>query len=520
MIGEFTLKILCDKYGVSSEKIVNKNNNILTEGKYNEISETLNYLINDLKMDAKNIEKCPSILYRNVNVIKENFKFLKENKLSFSSIETCLHVLSTEPNDLRKIYTYVEENYGKKAIEKTTSILSSKKDLLIEVEKIGLNKNWNLSIAHNIDFGFTTLDEVKKIAESQEFKDHPKLFTSKVLACSNLKKIQDIIESQEFKAHPELFTSQVLAHSSLKEIQDIIGSQEFKDHPELFTSEVLARSSLEEIHNIIESQEFKAHPELFTSTTLAHASLKEIQDIIGSQEFKDYPELFTSTTLAYASLKDIQDIIKSQEFKDHPELFTSQVLARSCLKEIQDIIESQEFKDHPELFTSQVLAHSNLEKIQDIIKSQEFKAHPGLFTSEVLARSNIEDISKLLQLPYWEDERYKHLLTSSVLASAKKMITKVPILIRMAEYYQIDEHIKTTYLLSSPSQIFALISYLKDNNISLVINNKLNSLFGYQPSMLKKKFGIDLKELMKIYVFNEVDFLESTKDRGDVDAIR
>ena len=491
MIGEFTLKILCDKYGVSSEKIVNKNNNILTEGKYNEISDILNYLINDLKMEAKNIEKCPSILYRNVNAIKENFKFLKENKLSFSSIETCLHVLSTEPNDLREIYTYVDENYGKKAIEKTTSILSSKKDLLIEVEKIGLNKNWNLSIASGISFGFTTLDEVKKITGSQEFKKHPELFTSEVLAFSSLEKIHDIIKSQEFEDHPELFTSTTLAHASLKDIQDIVKSEEFKDHPELFTSQVLA-----------------------------HSSLKNIQDIIKSQEFEDHPELFTSTTLAHASLKDIQDIIKSEEFKDHPELFTSEVLAYASLKDIQDIIKSEEFKDHPELFTSTTLAHASLKEIQDIIKSQEFKDHPGLFTSEVLARSNIEDISKLLQLPCWEDEKYKHLLTSTILSKAKKMVTKVPILIRMAEYYQIDGYIKTTYLLLSPSQIFALINYLKDNNISLVINNKLNSLFGYQPSMLKKKFGIDLKELMKIYVFNEVDFLESTKDRGDVDAIR
>ena len=462
MIGEFTLKILCDKYGVSSEKIVNKNNNILTEGKFNEISDTLNYLINDLKMDAKNVEKCPSILYRNVNVIKENFKFLKENKVSFSSIETCLHVLSTEPNDLRKIYAYVEENYGKKAIEKNTSILSSKKDLLIEVEKIGLNKNWNLLIATSINFGFTTLDEVKKIAGSKEFKDHPELFTSTTLAQSSLKEIQDIIKSQEFKDHPKLFTSQVLARSSLKEIQDIIGSKEFEDHPELFTSEVLAHTNLEKI----------------------------------------------------------RDIIKSQEFNDHPELFTSQVIARSSLKEIQNIIKSSEFNDHPELFTSQVLAHASLKNIQDIIGSEEFKDHPELFTSTTLANSNIEDISKLLQLPYWEDERYKHLLTSTILSNARKMITKVPILIRMAEYYQIDEHIKTSYLLLSPSQIFALINYLKNNNISLVKNDKLNSLFGYFPSQLKKRFGIDLKELMKIYVFNEVDFLEGTKDRGDIDAIR
>lgn len=62
MINEYTLLSLCMKYGVNGEKIVNKNNNILTYGDFFEINKTLDYLIKDLKIDAKNIEKCPSIL--------------------------------------------------------------------------------------------------------------------------------------------------------------------------------------------------------------------------------------------------------------------------------------------------------------------------------------------------------------------------------------------------------------------------------------------------------------------------
>ena len=62
----------------SKENIVNKNNNILSKGEYEDIDKTLDYLINELKVSRANIEKCPSILYRNVNAIKkDNIDFLK-----------------------------------------------------------------------------------------------------------------------------------------------------------------------------------------------------------------------------------------------------------------------------------------------------------------------------------------------------------------------------------------------------------------------------------------------------------
>ena len=346
MIEEYSLKLLCDKYGVSKENIVNKNNNILSKGEYEDIDKTLNYLINELKVSRANIEKCPSILYRNVNVIKDNIDFLKQKDVSFSSIESCLHVLSSEPNDLKDTYDYVEENYGKKSINKNTSVLICPKDLVITVEELGLNKDWTLSIASCVKLGFTTLDEIK---------------------------------------------------------------------------------------NIINSEEFKEHKELFTSETLAHAKIEDIQKIIRSEEFKEHPELFTSQTLAHAK---------------------------------------------------------------------------------------IEDIKELLQMSYWNDARYKKLLTSSVVAKSKQMITKLPVLIRMAEYYKIDGYLNTSFLLFSPSQNFALINYLNDNNIPLIENDKLNMVFGKQPGILKKKYGIYIKEQMLKYDFSKFSFDEDTKKGGSKNAVR
>ncbi|MBQ1496025.1 MAG: hypothetical protein IIZ40_01560, partial [Bacilli bacterium] len=253
------------------------------------------------------------------------------------------------------------------------------------------------------------------------------------------------------------------------------------------------------IQKIINSNEFKEHPEMFTSQTLTRAKLEDIQKIINSKEFKEHPDLFTSTTLAHAKLEDIQKIINSEEFKEHPDLFTSQTLAHAKLEDIQKIIKSEEFKEHPELFTSETLAHAKLEDIQKIINSNEFKEHPELFTSETLAHAKLDEIQDLLDMEYWKDERFKNLLSSSIVAKAKSMISKLPILISLAEENNIDKYLSTKYLLKSPSQNYALIEYMNENNISLVVDGKINSIFGYQPGAIKKKYNIDLNELIKQY---------------------
>ena len=163
------------------------------------------------------------------------------------------------------------------------------------------------------------------------------------------------------------------------------------------------------------------------------------------------------------------------------------------------MINSEEFKEHPELFTSTTLAHAKQEDIQKMINSEEFKKHPELFTSQTLAHAKLEDIQKLLDMEYWKDERFKNLLSSSIVAKAKSMISKLPILISLAEENGIDKYLSTKYLLKSPSQDYALIQYFNENNIPLVIDNKLNSMFSYQPGALKKKYNIDLDELIKKY---------------------
>ena len=303
MIGEYTLEMLCNKYNLSKDKLIKKNRNILDYGEYKEIDETLNYLINKLRIQPENIEKCPSILYRNVNQIVNNINFLKEQKINFSEIESCLHVLSTEYKRLIETYNYVESNYGLQAINKNTSILSCPIKIILSVENLNLNRDFNLTICVSIGFGKTTLEEIQKIIQSKEYQEHP---------------------------------------------------------------------------------------DLFTSTTLAHAKL--------------------------------------------------------------------------------------------------------------------EDVQKLLSMDCWNDERYRRLLTSSVVAKSKSIISKLPILFDIAEEYGLTDYLNTSFMLVSPNKNYALIKYLEENNLKLIIDGKLNPVFGKTEGLLKKKYNIDIGKYMKKYSLEEFKF--------------
>ena len=149
---------------------------------------------------------------------------------------------------------------------------------------------------------------------------------------------------------------------------------------------------------------------------------------------------------------------------------------------------------------------NSLGKFVKMIQSEEFKEHPEMFTSTTLAHAKLGEIQELLNLDIWEDSRYKDLLTSTIVAKSKSMITKIPILINMVEYYEIDRHLNVNFLLKSPSQNYALINYFEDNGIPLVIDGKLNSLFSYQPGVLKKKYNIDINELIMKYPFDTEQF--------------
>ena len=107
MISEYNLEILCHKYNLSKDKIFKKNSSIIKKGKFQEIDDTLNYLINDLNINVRNIEKCPSILYRDVKQIKENINFIKVLRETFDDDTTN----KIDMDNISKIIMYLKKVY-------------------------------------------------------------------------------------------------------------------------------------------------------------------------------------------------------------------------------------------------------------------------------------------------------------------------------------------------------------------------------------------------------------------------
>ena len=147
MIGVDLLKLLLERYGIDSNKVIKNNENVLVKGNYDEIESVIKYLIGELKISPKNIEKAPSILYFNVSAIRKNVEFLQKQHISFSNVETCLHVLNTEPFQLEETYNYIMDNYGVEFINRITSILRVNVERIKKIEKLALDKDTTLSAA-------------------------------------------------------------------------------------------------------------------------------------------------------------------------------------------------------------------------------------------------------------------------------------------------------------------------------------------------------------------------------------
>ena len=147
MIEYDELSLILERYGIDPKTVINNNANVLIKGEYKDIETTIKYLVEELNISPKNIEKAPSIMYLNVSAIKRNVKYLKKQNITFSNIETCLHVLSTKPEKLEETFNYIKDNYGIEYINKVTSILKVDIERIKEIEKLNLDKKIVISAA-------------------------------------------------------------------------------------------------------------------------------------------------------------------------------------------------------------------------------------------------------------------------------------------------------------------------------------------------------------------------------------
>lgn len=253
---------------------------------------------------------------------------------------------------------------------------------------------------------------------------------------------------------------------SIEELEILANSKEYKENKELYTN---AKDILSKIYDAKLGKKSEGQNELETLSQNKKCGKK---NVIMSEEYQKHPELFQKTTLKVEKYEEIKKILNSKEYREHSELFTATNIAHLTLEEVQEILNSKEYKEHPELFTAETLTYEKYKEIKEFIKSEIYQKHPEIFNANLFTKT-------------------------------KSIRRRLPITFEIAKMYGIEEYLTQTFLLFQPEHNYALIRYMNDNNIPLVVDNKLNKLFYKQPGELMEKYKIDMKELMDNYKLDD-----------------
>ena len=297
MIGVDLLKLLLERYGIDSNKVIKNNENVLVKGNYDEIESVIKYLIGELKISPKNIEKAPSILYFNVSAIRKNVEFLQKQHISFSNVETCLHVLNTEPFQLEETYNYIMDNYGVEFINRITSILRVNVERIKKIEKLALDKDTTLSAA----ISRLSIDDI--VADVQicrennvDLKDNVTVFNR------TADEVKDIVKAcKENNIDPK----GTVFNRTADEIKDIIefcreNNVDLKDNAAIFMK---TADEIKDIVKICRENNIDPKGEVFKRTA------DEIKDIIEVCR-ENNVDLKNNVTVFLRTADEIKDIVK------------------------------------------------------------------------------------------------------------------------------------------------------------------------------------------------------------------
>ena len=298
MVNREQFEEICNKYGLDSKKLIKNNENVLEKADYSGICYVLDFLRDTLKVSQNNIEKCPSILYLKIEAIKENWKFLNEKKINTRDVETCLHILSTDPEQLEKTYEYVsdENRYGKKYIEQITSILSVPLERIQEIEEkcSELTKENTLSAA----ISRKDVDEIKKI--KQVCKENGIEATGNVFkrTAAEIKEIVEVCNENGIEATGNVFSRTV---AEIKEIVEVC-----KENGIEVTGNVFKRTAAEikEIVEVCNENGIEATGTVFNRTAV---EIKEIVEVCKENGIEVTGNVFLRTAV---EIKEIVEVCK------------------------------------------------------------------------------------------------------------------------------------------------------------------------------------------------------------------
>ena len=345
MVNREQFEEICNKYGLDSKKLIKNNENVLEKTDYNSICYVLDFLRDTLKVSPNNIEKCPSILYLKIEAIKENWNFLNEKKINTRDVETCLHILSTDPEQLNKTYEYVsdENRYGKKYIEQRTSILSVPVERIQETEEkcSELTKENILSAANSRK----DVDEIKKI--EQVCKDNEIEVTGNVFlrTAAEIKEIVEVCKENGMEATGTVFKRTV---AEIKEIVEVC-----KENGIEVTGNVFNRTAVEikEIVEVCKKNGIEATGTVFNRPAV---EIKEIVEVCKKNGIEATGTVFKRTA---GEIKEIVEVCKENGIE-----ITGSIFSKNS-KQLKENIEYIK-QNYGEEYLTTLIVSKNLKHLQ------------------------------------------------------------------------------------------------------------------------------------------------------------
>ena len=345
MVNREQFEEICNKYGLDSKKLIKNNENVLEKADYNSICYVLDFLRDTLKVTPNNIEKCPSILYLKIEAIKENYNFLKEKEINMKDVETCLHILSTEPSQLKRTYEYVsdENRYGKKYIEQTTSILRVPVERIQEIEERcpELTKENILSAA----ISRKDVDEIKKI--EQVCKDNEIEVTGSVFyrIAAEIKEIVEVCKENGIEATGNVFRRTA---AEIKEIVEVCKENRIEATGAIFLK---TAAEIKEIVEVCKENGIEITGSVFNRTA---AEIKEIVEVCKENGIEATGSVFLKTA---TEIKGIVEVCKENRIE-----ITGSIFVKNS-KQLKENIEYIK-QNYGEEYLTPLIVSKNLKHLQ------------------------------------------------------------------------------------------------------------------------------------------------------------
>ena len=434
MITETRLKEICENYGIDYKKLVKNNSNILYYGEYGKICATLDFLRNEVHIEVKNIEKCPSILYFSTENIRDNWKFLNESNIMMSDVETSLHILSTENKQLQETYNYIMDNYGPRYLKAITSILRVPVSRIKEIE----NKFGNYLKQKNIlraAYSRHTVEEIEKIVNVCRENKIPITGTVFHRTAEEIEKIVEVCEENEIPVTGRVF------NRTAEEIEKIVKVCEENEIP--VTGSVFNRTA-EEIEKIVEvckKNEIPITGNVFLRTA------EEIEEIVEVCKENEIPITGSVFRKIVEEIEKIVNVCRENKIPIAGNVFSK------TAEEIEKIVEVCKENEIPITGSVFYRKAEEIEKIVEVCKENEIPITGNVFLKTAEEIEEIVEVCKENKIP----------ITGSVFSRTAEEIEKI---VEVCKENKIP--ITGSVFFKTAKEIEKIVEVCKENKIQII----------------------------------------------------